>query len=177
MYIWVAIDVNGQMPELREIAEHYVKGLVMSSPTLTLPFHISLKISFNIPNDRINEVVGDIIELCRSLTRFSISVKEIEQNGSIVWITMQENDELSYIHNKLDEMLLKKHGVVQHIFDKAFIYHTSLLIMDDENQARQAFDTLKNISIPKTLIANKIIIGSSIDGAPGTYSVNEEIDI
>ena len=74
-------------------------------------------------------------------------------------------------------MLLKKHGVVQHIFDKAFIYHTSLLIMDDENQARQAFDTLKNISIPKTLIANKIIIGSSIDGAPGTYSVNEEIDI
>lgn len=177
MYIWVAIDVNEQMPGLREIAEHYVKGLGMSSPTLTLPFHISLKISFNIPNDRINEVVGDIIELCRSLTRFSISVKEIEQNGSIVWITMQENDELSYIHNKLDEMLLKKHGVVQHIFDKAFIYHMSLLIMDDENQARQAFDTLKNISIPKTLIANKIIIGSSIDGAPGTYSVNEEIDI
>ena len=177
MYIWVAIDVNEQVRELREITEHYVKDFGLSSPTLTLPFHISLKISFNIPDDRINEVVRDIVELCKSWNPFSFSVKEIEQNGSIVWITMQESNELAYIHNKLDEMLLKKYGVVQHIFDKAFIFHTSLLMMDDEKQARQAFDTIKNISIPKTLIAKKIIIGSSIEGKPGTYSVNKEIDI
>ena len=177
MYIWVAIDVNEQVCELREITEHYVKDLGLYSPTLTLPFHISLKISFNIPDDRINEVVRDIVELCKSLNPFSISVKEIEQNGSIVWITMQKSNELEYIHNKLDEMLLKKHGVVQHIFDKAFIFHTSLLMMDDEKQAHQAFDKIKSISIPKTLVAKKIIIGSSIEGKPGTYSVNKEVDI
>ena len=46
MYIWVAIDVNEQVGELREKAENYVSTHGLSSPTLTLPFHISLKISF-----------------------------------------------------------------------------------------------------------------------------------
>ena len=177
MYVWVAVDVDEQVRELRESTEHYVKNIGSSSPTFTLPFHISLKISFNIPDDIINEAIGDIVELCGSLNPFPISVKDIEQNGPIVWITMQESKELEHIHNRLDELVLKKYGVLQHAFDKAFIFHTSLVIMDDEEQARLALDTIKKTSIPKTLIAKKIIIGTSLEGKPGTYSINEEIDI
>ena len=62
MYIWVAIDVNEQVGELREKAENYVSTHGLSSPTLTLPFHISLKISFQIPDNRCQEEVQDILD-------------------------------------------------------------------------------------------------------------------
>ena len=43
MYIWIAIDVDDQVRELRSDAEKYVKEHLLTSSTLTLPFHISLK--------------------------------------------------------------------------------------------------------------------------------------
>ena len=177
MYIWVAIDVNEQVGELRQKAENYVKNHGLSSPTLTLPFHISLKISFQIPDDRFPEAVNDIREFYKSLKPFSITVRGIEQNGPIVWIAMQDSTELAYIHKSLDAMLLEKYGIVQHAFDKAFLFHTSVLLINHEEQLHQAFHEMKNTDIPKVLRAERFIIGSSEEGHAGTYRVNEEIDL
>lgn len=177
MYIWVAIDVNEQVGELREKAENYVSTHGLSSPTLTLPFHISLKISFQIPDNRCQEAVQDIREFLKSLKPFSIAVRGIEQNGPIVWLAMEDNTELTCIHKRLDEMLLEKYSVVQHAYDKAFLFHTSVLMIDNEEQLLRAFQAMKDTNIPKVLRAEKLIIGSSETGQAGTYRVNEEIDL
>ena len=175
MFLWIAIDVDEQVIELRENAENYIINHGLTSPTLTLPFHISLKISFQVSSDISQDVISDIRDFCRSLKPFTIAVKGIEKTDSIIWLTMQDNAYLTDMHNKLDEMLLKKYGVVQHEFDKSFIFHTSILIMSNRERLSTAFETIKDVQIPDVLNAKKIIIGSSTDGQPGTYSVIEEI--
>ena len=175
MYLWIAIDVNEQVRELRENTENYIKNHELTSPTLTLPFHISLKISFQISSDILKEVTYDIRELCKSLKPFTITVKSIEKTDTIIWLTMQDSAYLSAIHNSLDHLLLEKYGVVQHEFDKSFIFHTSILITNSKGHLNAAFEAIKDINIPNVLNAQKIIIGSSKEGQPGTYSVIEEI--
>ncbi len=177
MYIWVAIDVNEQVIKLREVAENYIKEHGLSSTTFSLPFHISLKISFQVPDDKIEEVVSDICDFYKSLKPFQIKIKGIEKSGQIVWITMQDSYELADIHKKLDEMLLEKYGVAQHGFDKDFIFHTSVLMLNNEEEIARAYDAIKGTNIPKTLRAERFIIGSSNLGLAGTYSVVEEIDL
>ena len=177
MYIWVAIDVNEQLIELRENAENYVKQQNLSSTTFSLPFHISLKISFQIPNDKFEEAINDIRNFYKSLKPFQIIVKGIEQANPIIWVTMQDSAELTDIHNKLDKMLFEKYGIIQHDFDKDFRFHTSIVIIHNKQQIIRAFDAIKDTNIPKTLKADKFIIGSSTEGQPGTYSVIEEIEL
>lgn len=177
MYIWVAIDIDEQVSELRENAEKYMRRCGMSSSTFTIPFHISLKISFEISDDKFEGAVSDIRDLYRSLKPFQIAVGGIEKSGSIIWITMQKSAELADIHKRLDEMMLEKYGVIQHEFDKAFLFHTSVIMMNDEELLGEAFDAVKDTNIPEILRAERFIIGSSADGRPGTYGVIEEIEL
>ena len=177
MYLWVAIDVNEQVKEIRENAENYIKEQGLSSATFTLPFHISLKISFQVPNDKFEEAVSDIRDFYKSLNPFKIMVKGIEQADSILWITMQDSTELDDIHKKLDDMLYEKYGVLQHDFDKDFRFHTSVLILNTKEQISKAFDAMKDTNIPEILRAERFIIGSSVEGEVGTYSVIEEIEL
>ncbi len=177
MYIWVAIDVNEQVIKLREVAENYINERGLSSTTFTLPFHISLKISFQIPDDKFEDAVSDIRDFYKSLKPFQITVKGIEQSGTIVWITMQDSVELADIHKNLDEMLFEKYGVIQHDFDKDFKFHTSVLMINNEEQIAKAFETIKDTNIPETLRAERFVIGSSAEGLAGTYSVIEEIEL
>jgi len=74
-------------------------------------------------------------------------------------------------------MLFEKYGVIQHDFDKDFLFHTSVIVIHNEEQIGKAFDAVKGINIPKVLRAEKFIIGSSAEGKPGTYSVIEEIEL
>ena len=175
MYIWVAIDVDEQVKEIREYAENYVKIHRLSSPTLTLPFHISLKISFWVPDNLCQNVMNDIRDFCKSIKPFAITVNETEVSGSIIWLTIEYCAELTNIHQELDKLLLDKYGIEQHPFDKDFIFHTSILIMNNEENIRSAFDEIKDINIPRVLDARQIIIGLSKSGQAGTYNVKEKI--
>lgn len=177
MYIWVAIDVNEQVIKLREVAENYMNEQGLSSTTFTLPFHISLKISFQIPDDKFEDAVSDIRDFYKSLKPFEIKTKVIERTGSIVWIAMQYSNELVDIHKKLDEMMFEKYGVVQHDFDKDFQFHTSVLALNNKVDTLKAYDAIKDNDIPKTLRAERFIIGSSVEGLAGTYSVIEEVEL
>lgn len=148
-----------------------------SSTTFTLPFHISLKISFQISNDKFDEAVRNLRIFCRSLNPFQITVKEIEKAGPIVWITMQDSAELTDIHKKLDTMLFEKYGVIQHEFDKDFLFHTSVFMIQSEEQIGKAFAAVRDAHIPEMLRAERFVIGSSAEGRPGTYRVIEEIEL
>lgn len=177
MCIWTAADVNKQVYELREKAEIYAKQQELLSSTFSLPFHISLKISFEIPKERFDEVVKDIHNFYKTLNPFEIGIKGIEHTGSIVWITMKKSSELSSIHKRLDEMLLQKYGIMQHAFDKDFKFHTSIFITDNSEKAAKAFAAIKDAYLPKSLKAERFIIGLSETGTAGTYQVLEKIEI
>ena len=177
MYIWVAIDVNEQVREIREKAENYIKEQGLSSSTFTLPFHISLKISFQVSDDKFEEAVSDIRAFYKTRKPFQVTVAGIEQAGPIVWITMKESMELTDIHKRLDDMLFEKYGVIQHEFDKDFKFHMSVLMIYNEEQITKAFDMIKDTNIPDVLKAERFIIGSSVEGEAGTYSVIEEIEL
>ena len=174
MYIWVAVDVDEQVMGLREYAEGYVKEHGLSSPTLSLPFHISLKISFEIPDEKRVEVKRDIRDLFKSQEPFTIPVGAVEKNASILWLTIGDSPELASIHKRLNELMLEKYGVAEHEFDKDFIFHTSILILSEEHLCR-AKDAVKSVNIPSELVARKVIIGSSTSGKAGSFSVDEEI--
>ena len=107
--------------------------------------------------------------------KYEIEVKKLEQCDNIIWLTMQDNFMLRCFHNFLDLLFLDKYDIDQHEFDKDFIFHTSVLILDNKEHLQPAFNEISNITLPTTLIANKIIIGSSLTGEAGTYTVNEEI--
>lgn len=177
MYIWTAVDVNKQVYELRKKAEIYAKQQELLSSTFSLPFHIPLKIFFEIPNERFDEVVKDIHNFYKTLNPFEIVIKGIEHTGSIVWMTMKKNVELINIHEKLDEMLLQKYGIMQYAFDKDFKFHTSIFITANSEKAAKAFASIKDAYLPKSLKAERFIIGSSETGTAGTYQVLEKIEI
>jgi len=177
MYIWFAVDVDEQAYEIRANAENYAKKMTLYSPTLTLPFHISLKISFQVPDDKVDEIIVCLENYFSTISPFEIKVREIEKSGNIIWLVMEENEILNCIHNDLDKILLDKFGVIQHKFDKTFIFHISILIFDNKKQADGAFAELKNTDLPKIFDAKKIVIGTSPNGKPGTYKVIKEIII
>lgn len=177
MYIWVAVNVDDQVSELRKRAERYAKEQGLSSPTFTLPFHISLKISFQIPDEWFDEAVNDIRNFYKTLNPFEVMVRGIEQAGSIVWITMHECSELNDIHKQLDKMLFDKYGVLQHMYDKDFIFHTSIFMLNDTEKITKVFEEVKDAYVPERLKVAKFIIGVSEVGNVGTYQVIEEVQI
>ena len=175
MYIWFAIDINNQVLNLRKGAEKYANANQLVSPTFTLPFHISLKISCEIADELYQSIVNDVRDLYKDLGPLEIEVKKLEQCGNIIWLTMQDNFKLRSFHNLLDLLFLDKYDIEQHEFDKNFIFHTSVLILDNEKHLQSAFNEIRKLELPTTLIGDKIIIGSSLTGEAGTYTVNEEI--
>ncbi len=96
--------------------------------------------------------MSDIRDFYKSFKPFQIMVRGIEQAGPIIWITMQDSAELADIHKKLDEMLFEKYGVIQHDFDKDFRFHTSVLMIYNEEQIIKAFDAIKDTNIPERFI-------------------------
>ena len=50
MYIWVGINVEDQLREVRRAVDSVFEKIEISNVTCQLPLHISLKISFEIEN-------------------------------------------------------------------------------------------------------------------------------
>ena len=93
MYIWTGIIVEGQLDEVKAEAIKAEEKLNLP-PLFGFPMHVSVKISFFVPNDKTNEVVDFLSEYFSSLKPFSVPVKAIELEDTIVWVRMKECDEL-----------------------------------------------------------------------------------
>lgn len=177
MYIWIGIDVQEQLGEIRQKAMKIDRELEFENSCFTLPLHISLKMSFERDNDSYQAVIDDITDYLSALTPFEISVKGIEAYENIVWIRMVNNNEIDSIHDRLNEMLLKKHGVVLHEYDLDYKFHTTLFMSDNEDKIRTAYERVKDTSLPDVLKINRFLIGTSKSGKLGTYSVFKEINV
>lgn len=177
MHIWLAINLDDQLSEIREKAAKIEHSIAPEVSAFTLPMHVSLKISFFVPDEDYNKAKSIIFEYYKTISPFDIEIDGIEKNNSIVWISMKENESLCRIHRDLDKLMADNLGITPHPFDLDFKFHSTLFIDADEKKSNSAYFALKDLQIPKTLRAKSLIIGSSETGKMGTYKVTDIIEI
>ena len=174
MYLWVAVDLEDQLQELKKELDRVESLICSNDPALTLPLHTSLKISFEVDDKYANEVRCAVREYLSNLKSFRIAPERVESMGNLTWIRMKDSRELCGIHSELDLLMERKFGVPQHVFDRDFIFHATLFAATDPHKLEK---TLNLPKLPEFIIARSFIIGSSRSGAAGTYSVDEIITI
>ena len=177
MYIWVGINVEEQLKEVRSAVDGVFEKIDISNVTCQLPLHISLKISFEIDNLLFDSVLNDIVAIYEAQKPFAINVKGIEKHENIMWIRMYSNEEIEALATKLNLMLKEKYNIPLHEYDLDFIFHTTLFMDDDAEKINIAHNLLGDLALPQTLMANRFVIGTSETGENGTYRVYKTIEV
>lgn len=170
VFIWTAIDVSGQADELTERAREVSERIDAENPALSLPMHISLKISCQIKTKNLPQAVEGLSRKLEETRSFNLTPECIEREGGVVWIRHRENERLRQLHQWVVDFFLDQYGVMPHKFDLEFAYHTSLFVGNEE-EATRAFALLKDEPLPQRLTAEKYVIGVSESGKAGEYRV------
>ncbi len=168
MFLWFAVNVDEQLCPLKRRVQAVSAQLNAQNQALTLPFHVSLRISAPVDDAKWEAAVDAAASYFASLSPFEITPDCIEQNGAIIWLRMAENEPLSEIHRHLMDDLQKRFAMPPQPFDDRFIFH-STLFMDDGTQTEAAYALLKDAPFPGKLTANQFFIGASVTGIPGDY--------
>lgn len=177
MFVWVGINVEDQLKEVRMAVDSVFEKIDISNVTCQLPLHISLKISFEIENELFESVLTDISDIYHNQKSFEIKIKGIEKHENIEWIRMYSNEQLEALATSLNMMLKDKYGIPLHEYDLDFIFHTTLFMDDDAKKINEACDLLGNPELPEALVADTFVIGTSENGENGTYRVYKTINI
>ena len=177
MFVWVGINIEEQLKETRRAVDGVFEKIDISNVTCQLPLHISLKISFNIENELFESVLNDIVSIYREQKPFEIEIKGIEKHENIMWIRMYSNSEIEELATKLNLMLKEKYNIPLHEYDLDFIFHTTLFMDDDAEKINAADTLLGDLDLPKNLIANTFVIGTSETGKNGTYRVYKTVEV
>lgn len=171
MLIWVALDVDNQLLDIKKKAKEVESLVNFCNSNIYLPLHISLKISFYVEEDMIDNVVEDITNTVQELRGTEVKLERLELHESISWIKVCENEIVQNMHDKLDVMLKEKYNIPQHEYDKNFKLHVSLFIDNEVEKVKQAFLMMKDFELPEKLIIDRFVIGCSPDGSVGSYKV------
>lgn len=177
MYIWTAISFADQLAELRQQTAGISEELALANPSLTLPIHTSLSISFEAADEVYDRIISDLTGYLSSLVPFPVYPEAIERNGQIIWLKMRETPELVEIHTHLIDLLQHRYGVEPHPFDLDFQFHATLFFGGEDQALSTALSRIKTTPLPETLTARKFVIGTSPSGAPGSYRVCREIEL
>ncbi len=171
MFLWCAVDIDDQMTALKEGVRKVSSELGIDNIALLLPFHVSLRISFEIPDDKEEAVKTAMNEYFSTLRRFSFEPLCIERLGNVVWIRMKDNPRLTRIHEDLCDMLKKRFDVPLMDFDRSFIFHSTLAWTLKEEEADRIFQRLVDARIPSTFRAKNFVVGRAFTGKPGDFTV------
>ena len=177
MFVWVGINVEDQLKDVRGAVDNVFEKIDISNVTCQLPLHISLKISFEIENSLFENILSDITDIYNAQNSFEIKVREIEKHENIEWIRMNSNESLEGLATKLNMMLKEKYGIPLHEYDLDFVFHTTLFMDNDAEKINTAHSLLGDIHLPDTLVAKKFVIGTSETGKNGTYSVYKTVNV
>jgi 2'-5' RNA ligase len=175
MYIWFGIDVNEQLLPLRDGIQNAEEVVPPTHSGLTLPLHISLKISFYAPADMVEAIKARVLAYYKSLTPFLIETASIQKEGGIIWLRYQPHATLIEVQTTLNQILLDEFGIPRHPYDLDFKFHTTLYMDSDPDKIEAAAEHLLPLPYPARVIANRFCIGVSDDGSLGTYSVVETV--
>ena len=174
MFIWIACDIDKAFAPVRKYCQEQNKTANLSEVAFALPQHISLKISFLIPDGGTERVVNDIAEYLAKQKPFYVYAPKTDSVENILWITFDECPALQRIHDELDELLQRKHNVTPHLLDRRFIFH-STLFMDKNVKAAHAH--FADIPLPDRVRINGFFIGVSPSGEAGSYRVIKTIQV
>lgn len=174
MHLWTAVDLTGQLEAIRKAALTENQTIGLSEAAFTLPAHVSLKISFQVPDEAGIAVQQEAAEIFRHTPSFNIRVKGLQQENGILWIAMEENAALRLLHEKM-VALAAKNGAPAHPFDGDFRYHSTLFLSPEEEKLDQMEKALLGIPLPAALRAEAFLIGGSETGLPGEYRVFQRI--
>lgn len=174
MYIWIGCKLPEEFErQVRALVTAHGEGLVLDHSGFSLPQHISLKISFE-AGDRWEEILDAVEQILRQEGDIRAVPGGIEQQGNILWVTFRENSQLRRLHNLLDRALRKEFGIPQHLFDKAFRFHSTLCLGQPE-ALRQLLQRLADPALPEELEVDEFLLGISESGKSGTYRVVRRI--
>lgn len=176
MYIWIGCKLPKEFEE--EIRQHCLKRneeIGLDTTAFFLPQHISLKISFD-AGSQWQGILDAAEALLRRESPFDVNPSGIETAGSILWITFRENGQLRRLHNVLDKTLKQDFGIPQHLFDKAFVFHSTLFIGEAQRLAQMQAG-LNDFVLPEKLAVDTFLLGLSETGRAGEYRVVREIKL
>ena len=174
MYIWIGCKLPEEFERrVRKLVTEHGEDLALDFSCFSLPQHISLKISFE-AGDHWEKILDSVERILRLEEDIRAVPAGIEQQGNILWVAFRENGQLRRLHNLLDRELRKDFGIPQHLFDKAFRFHSTLCFGRQEDllvlQQR-----LQGLSLPEELESEAFLLGISETGKSGTYRVVRQI--
>ena len=174
MFIWVACDIDKAFVPVRKYCQEQNKTTGLSEVAFTLPQHISLKISFLVPDSAVKNVVKNIADYLAKQKSFCVYNPKTEYVENILWITFDECPVLQRLHNELDTLLQRKHNVTPHLLDRRFIFHSTLFM--DKN-VKYAQTNFANLPLPDSVQINGFFIGISPNGDAGSYRVIKTVKV
>ncbi len=180
MYIWIGLVLSKEDNDfIRSICKEINKNYNLDEASFTLPQHVSLKSSFYI--DNYNEVVDYIKKLLSNISPFRINITGISKiNNSVIWLDIEETQELRNIHNMLNDELLKKFNIplIKHDGD-IFRFHSTLFL--DENISNEHDELVKELldrfKLPIEFDINEINIGISPVEEVDAFKVYDKIEL
>ena len=177
MFIWSGINIEDQLPELKSRKAEIEGKLGITDTVVNLPLHVSLRISSQIADEISPRLIDAILEFYKTLEPIELFTDGIEREGNIIWLRFKENDEINSVHHRLCSLMKERFGVSLHPFDLEFKYHTTLFLGIGDDKLASAYDMVKSVNIPASVILNRPVIGASESGLAGTYKVIHTVEI
>ena len=175
MYVFIGLGVSEFFLDLRKEVLNIYDKLGFDNNLESLPFHISLKMSFHIPFELLDDVLDTVTNYIKNCNPVMVFPKGIELENGICWIRMQENKVLNRIHDEICTLLQEKFSIPLHEYDLDYIFHTTLFLHNDVNKVNEAYELIRNWNIPKEIIPEEVLIGVSDDGSVGSYEIIRRI--
>lgn len=176
MYIWIGCRLPEEFEDsLRARCVPLGQELGLDLSGFSLPQHISLKISFE-AGERCEEILDFLERLLKKEKKFNANFSGVERMGNILWLAFQENGTLRRLHNMLDQELNARFDISQHLFDKAFAFHSTLFLGEPE-RLDMAQSALADLPLPETLTIDTFLLGVSETGTSGSYRVVRQIHV
>lgn len=176
MFLWIGCKLPADYEsEIRHLCLQKNEALGLDTVAFSLPQHISLKISFDSP---CTEQITEYLKVFFShYAPFSVRICGTERIGKILWLTVEENAILQQLHARLDQQLEAFFGIAQHPFDKAFAFHSTLFMGEDQEKVEQMEKALAAYPFARELMVDTVLLGTSETGNAGSYQVIREIKL
>lgn len=171
MFIWLGLDADDAFSRLKARVCEVDRALGINGSRDSFPFHVSFKISFEVPDGRFEEIADAVVGYYRTLHGFTLYPRAIEKEDGIVWVRYREEPYLSEIKQNLNRLLLDKFGIEMHPYDYDDLFHTTLYMDEDEEILARAFDAVKDTPLPTSVTADRFALGVSPTGDIGSYVI------
>jgi 2'-5' RNA ligase len=176
MYFWVAALLPQQSEKnIRSVSLPLFKELGISNMVFLLNQHISLKIPF--ASDDIDAIYDYLNDVLSQYKPFYVETDKVEKFGKIVWVRFKDNQILSDIHSKLVGGLHDIFQITPHEFDTDFVFHSSIAIDKDQKKIDSFYSVVKDMFQNRKVLISAFIIGTSEDGADGTWKQTRKIQL